>query len=1311
MRRLRESANSCVVEVENMTDSNASDGAENGEWNPRTFAADLAEDPTGRVARLAGVVPSAFQEDLTALRRAAENEGMLAFAFDPTGAFGDRTTVRELVTAYARDVERRGDLGARAEELIGCLGATREAVSTPCDQATDGRDFRTAVCRLWKALSRQVPAVVAVFHPEEASSTDRAVLEDLVEGFFVDPVSDLVPELEDGDGVQGAILFVGDGETGLDVDEERLERIDVSSRARSTVEDFLERDAVVEQIVESTGGDPRRLEALLDTLPDDGTNFWAHRYGRLDDRPRTLVELVAVATEPLTIETLERAARSLGVGDDVAGVLRELCDAGFLSRSIDTGTVAFQLQDRSWCEGLHDEIGGERHRRLHRTLAEALEATRGGRASDRALAHHYLEAGCHDQGLEYGMRAARRLHGEHALSEAREMYGELLDHADSDEHLREIRTFLVDIELGLGDPSAALAHVEALEELTEEGRELARVQCRKGRISHRRGEYERARDLLEDVSDRFDPDESAESRRVWASARFERAATAYAAGDHGEAESRASELIERLVGDDDDDGGTGTGDRELDRLLVRARNLLGRLAIYRTDREAARPLFEKNLALASDWRWDHEVDRAEANLALIALQEGDYESAQSTLEDVRSRHSGSGVLPRQNVLLNLGMCLHKRGDLAAAFEHYRDALRASKRAEDDVVYGIAAYNMATVLQDFGAYDRTIDVLEHLSGRQSVYRQNVFIGPLPEVLRANALFEQREYAEAIRLFEDVCDGTGTAGSEGPMSKARLRAALAHLELDQCGPAEEALEAFDTVDAERSAEVGGLRTTVEADIAAKDDDHDRAARLAADASDELAESGAFQDAVRASLIRAEALDELGRTAEARAALERRVEELRQRAGRVPETYRDDFRAIAAHRDLVERCRELGGEVPSTLELDEQDADATDDRDVPRERDLAFRRWRSRYAEIVGDDDRLLDVFRRIDQVADSDSPILIEGESGTGKELIAEAIHSHGRGGDEVPFVKVNCGAFVDNLLLSELFGHEKGAFTGAVEEKVGRFERADGGTIFLDEIGEISAKAQVALLRVLQEGEFERVGGTETRSVDVRVVCATNRDLEEMVDEGDFRLDLYYRLKGVLLELPPLRDRRQDIPRLVRHFAGEFGDDDIAFDEDVLEFLASYSWPGNIRELKNFVRSILLFTDEHRVEMSHLREFDDFFSEGEFDGEPPEIEYEVAAEDFEFEEALDREAVSDPDEEVAADSADPEEALVEAIVSDQRDLSELKDRIEHESIRRALIETEGNITRAAEILQMTRPRLSQIVNGDDELVALKERLVS
>ncbi len=230
------------------------------------------------------------------------------------------------------------------------------------------------------------------------------------------------------------------------------------------------------------------------------------------------------------------------------------------------------------------------------------------------------------------------------------------------------------------------------------------------------------------------------------------------------------------------------------------------------------------------------------------------------------------------------------------------------------------------------------------------------------------------------------------------------------------------------------------------------------------------------------------------------------------------------------------------------------------------------------IIGKSEKLTKMMSLIEQVAPTRASVLVTGESGVGKELVADALHRLSDRKDG-PFIKVHCASLSSNLLESELFGHEKGAFTGAVSQKKGRFELADGGTIFLDEIGEIDSATQVKILRVLQEREFERVGGTETVKVDVRIVAATNRDLLEEVKKGNFREDLFYRLNVVHIEVPPLRERKEDIPLLMSSFLEEFNREDKrtieGFSPAARKAMYAYSWPGNIRQLRNTIESAVV----------------------------------------------------------------------------------------------------------------------------------------
>jgi len=283
-------------------------------------------------------------------------------------------------------------------------------------------------------------------------------------------------------------------------------------------------------------------------------------------------------------------------------------------------------------------------------------------------------------------------------------------------------------------------------------------------------------------------------------------------------------------------------------------------------------------------------------------------------------------------------------------------------------------------------------------------------------------------------------------------------------------------------------------------------------------------------------------------------------------------------------------------------------------------------SMFEEIVGTSPALTSVLSRISKVAPSDSTVLITGETGTGKELVARAIHRRSHRTSR-PFVSVNCAAIPRDLVASELFGHEKGAFTGATQRRLGRFELAGGGTIFLDEVGELPAETQIALLRVLQEHEFERVGGTESLRANVRVIAATNRDLEAAMAVGTFRGDLFYRLNVFPIEIPPLRERKEDIPMLVEYFIDRYarkaGKTIRGVNKKSMELLQAFPWPGNIRELQNVIERSVIVCDAENFSVDKS-----WLSRQPLATEPknrPELPRKLAAQEKEMIEAALRES--------------------------------------------------------------------------------------
>jgi len=317
------------------------------------------------------------------------------------------------------------------------------------------------------------------------------------------------------------------------------------------------------------------------------------------------------------------------------------------------------------------------------------------------------------------------------------------------------------------------------------------------------------------------------------------------------------------------------------------------------------------------------------------------------------------------------------------------------------------------------------------------------------------------------------------------------------------------------------------------------------------------------------------------------------------------------------------------------------------------------------LIGDSPQMQAIYDIIARVADTPSTVLITGESGTGKELVAKALHENS-GRRDKPFIKINCAAIPKTLMESELFGYEKGAFTGATNSKPGRFELADDGTLFLDEIGEIPVEMQVKLLRAIQESEFERVGGIKTIKVNVRLITATNRDLEQEIKAGNFREDLYYRLNVVPLRIPPLRERAEDIPLLVEHIIGKFNlrlkKAIEGISDEALALLRDHYWLGNIRELENVLERTILFCKGTRIELADL---------------PAEL---LAA-------PAPRPATAEPG--VAAEPGEP----LDLTDTSLKDIVRAEtSRVERELIAKALEETGGNVTQAAKLLKISRKSL-------------------
>jgi Nif-specific regulatory protein len=361
-----------------------------------------------------------------------------------------------------------------------------------------------------------------------------------------------------------------------------------------------------------------------------------------------------------------------------------------------------------------------------------------------------------------------------------------------------------------------------------------------------------------------------------------------------------------------------------------------------------------------------------------------------------------------------------------------------------------------------------------------------------------------------------------------------------------------------------------------------------------------------------------------------------------------------------------------------VDKAIGQAVANRSAPRPTLYADPETRGRFG-LVGSSGEMHSVFEVIEKVADTPSTVLITGESGTGKELAAKALHEQSSRKNQ-PFIKINCAAIPKTLMESELFGYEKGAFTGATSSKPGRFELADGGTLFLDEIGEIPVEMQVKLLRAIQESEFERVGGIKTLKVDVRLITATNRDLEAEIARGNFREDLFYRLNVVPLRIPPLRQRAGDIPLLVQHIIKKFNErlkkTITGIADDALAALESHAWPGNIRELENVLERTILFCKGDRIERDDLQ-----LTAAQAPAPAAAAPANQSGTMPPFTDSGSVPTIDEDEDEHNESSGSLKEAVRAATA-----------RVEKDRIVKALEETGGNVTQAARLLQISRKSL-------------------
>ena len=736
------------------------------------------------------------------------------------------------------------------------------------------------------------------------------------------------------------------------------------------------------------------------------------------------------------------------------------------------------------------------------------------------------------------------------------------------------------------------------------------------------------------------------------------------------------------------------------------RNTLGKINLVEARWDDADAHFAEDALTASAAGEATAELRARLNRGIALISKGLLDDARTTLERVLEDGARLGEdRARAYAFANLGVIAYRQRDYGAALASWDQAVRFRQTLRGRVATAHTLANLAELRLRLGlidhaehtvAFGRRLLVGASAPTRTAHYKR---VAAQIALARKNTELARREI-EAAQIDAEV------SGDKDELSSVLFVAARVALEDGDVVRAAAAV-----AQAQRLAT--GDRANAEAAILKA---HELRARGAL--------PGAALEAAADALARARACGEEDLLAEIHALLAT----LCRDAGDVQAAQAHCCRAIAvrdqvaaglpadirsaflAKPDIVAVSR-LNNALASVTTLSDNDVEE----EAPRTQRLVPRPGVDAAApvrEIIGNDPEIRSLISAIGKVARANSTVLIRGESGTGKELVAEALHRASERANG-PLVSVNCAALVETLLLSELFGHEKGAFTGAASRRRGRFEMAEGGTLFLDEIGDISSRTQVALLRVLQEKTFERVGGTQPIRANVRVICATHRDLKAMVERGEFREDLYYRLKGITLEVPPLRARIGDLPKIADHLLGrialERNETAKTLGDAALDLLQRHRWAGNIRELENVLRAVSLFADGEVITASDLIDnVEDFRAVAQAG---PASGYPSSAAPLSLRASLlpppsasisgslgnepggeeDDGSGMLPDTESGATSV-AYATVRQGAVS----LSDMKRQIERDCIARALAETKGNITRAAALLGMKRPRLSQLV---------------
>ncbi|MBW2461233.1 MAG: sigma 54-interacting transcriptional regulator [Deltaproteobacteria bacterium] len=990
----------------------------------------------------------------------------------------------------------------------------------------------------------------------------------------------------------------------------RVARVVLAGLDEDALREMLSRPEVVARILARTGGRPDAVDRLLAAELPSAERLLTERRGRLSVAARGAFDALAMLAEPTSVVDLAQIAEVT-----VTGLVVEELVAGALAVPVEGQAGELRLTDLADSRRGGDLLSDERRLLLGVRIAELLASRRRYDAASR----HAVAAGRSELAVRFAAEAASLFSARHAHGQAAALLDEIRTGVGS-ELGASLDAPLADALLSAGQLEAAIAPARRawLSAASDPaaGRRLARALVLAGRL-------EEAEVVLVGSEDAA---AAAGDPQAGLSLSEARAELCYQSGRLDEAE----ELSARLLADS--------------AARLDAHQTYSKVALARGHLAVAEERYRAyELAARSVGSPSHEA-LAVGGLGVVMITAGDLPLAERAL--VRCAALAEGAQDRKAEALaahNLAVVAHLRHDYAKARDRYEDALRVLSLVGNRTSSARAAYNLGELYESFGAYRRARTMCDYGAqvGGAGTTPRAMAEGLL---LRGRIALAEGEWVEARTALEaahrvlaslDPLRGAAAASGltrvllrEGrPEDAARILAAI-HPGVDEARLADIALARAELAECLGDDPVGAARAAVAAAAAADEE------RVYLDAQVGLGR------ALFAAGRGAEARQALGEAATTEAALRLRV----------PADLLVEWEDRPIRREML-RLSASGGALALVT--------------TPR-------RPHGPHRGIVGASAVMEKVRSVIDRVGPSDCNVLIRGESGTGKELVARALHGASQR-SEGPLVAVNCAAIVESLLLSELFGHERGAFTGAHGRQIGRFEQARGGTLFLDEVGDVSPAVQAALLRVLSERSFERVGGRETIRTDVRLIAATNRDLEAMVDDGTFRQDLYYRLNELSMHLPPLRARAGDVPVLAEHIlrriADDHGGEPKVLSPEALSALGRCPWPGNVRQLENALRGATVLADGGTIEVGDL--------DAHQIAPSPSGEGDAMV--------------------LSGSGAGDEMGLCYArLKGGGISLRDLKKEIERDLVQRALAECDGNISRAAGLLGMKRPRLSQLV---------------